>query len=891
MARPPKIAEKFLNYIALTDEDFSITGDLAEEYYEMVQEKGALKARIWYYFQICKATPSFLKYSFIWRGVMFKNYFKVAIRNLRRHKGYSFINIAGLAIGMACCLLIMLYVSDELSYDQYHHKADRIYRIGSYSTIGGTTRKFAASPAALAPALSKFLPQVENHVRLFNFGQARFRVKDKNVEVPGLYLADSEFFDIFTYHFITGNSKTALTEPNSVVITQEAAMKLFGTEQCLGKPVNFQGGRNRSIKVTGIIKNIPKQSHFNFNILLSASTFRQNNDNNNQNQARPSFLEEPVGFGTYSYLLLSKGAKPVEVEGKIMSVVESQWGELLKQRGIVRQYPLTNLKDIHLRSHLEGELGSPGDINYIYLFSAIAFFVILIACFNFINLSTARSTLRAKEVGLRKVFGAHRRQLVKQFLSESIILSFLGLVLGVILVIIILPSFNLMAGKEFGIKQLLSFNSILVFLAIIVLTGFVAGSFPAFVLSGFKPVSTIRGKLDTVIKNTGMRKVLVVIQFSISIFLIVSIFVILKQLDYIKNKDLGFNREQLVVLPFRFPPRPQNNNTDRDAMARLNMQRNNTLKTRLKQNPNILSSSLSISIPGQQGADSIFIPEGKTKDDTVRTSAFRTDMDFIKTYGMKIKWGRDFSPEFSTDEAEGIILNLSASKAAGWGADAIGKKMFESDTDTTKRVIGVIEDFHHKNLKMAINPTTIEINRQFFRFLSVRISPHNISSTLDFLKNILTNTNPQWEFSYFFIDDDFRNKYPNEEIVQSLYFYFGILAVFVACLGLFGLATFIIDRRNKEIGIRKILGASVQTIAVSLSREFVKWVLLANLIAWPAAYYIMGEWLGNFAYRTNISLDIFLLSGVIAVLIALVTVSYQSIKAATRNPVDTLRGE
>ncbi len=850
------------------------TGDYEEIFQRTVEHEGYRKARRWYWSQIIKVLPLFLFDYIYWSIEMFKNYLKIAFRNLQNQKAFSLINISGLAIGMACCLLILLYVSDELSYDRFHEKGDRIYRILSYSTIGGTTRHFAISPSALAPAAAESIPEIKLYSRLYEFGNMRLQHDDDIHEFPTWHTADQDFFSIFSHDFIMGDPKTALRQPYSLVLPESTAIRIFGRTDVLGETLHTPNDNPLEVQITGVIEDVPKNSHYHFDMLLSTLTFRAiQNEQQEGQQQRGSFLDEAYFFQAYSYLLLQENADPEEVQAKIMAVVEAQWGELLRQRGVTRQYPLQALKDIHLRSNYESDLGNPGNINDIFLFSAVALLVLIIACFNFINLSTAKSAKRAKEVGLRKVFGAYKKQLIKQFLGESILLSLFGLVLGLILVLLALPAFNNLADKQFDINQLLSLTAILGLFIILVVTGFIAGSFPAFVMSSFQPVETVQGKFGAGKKSSFMRRFLVVIQFAISIFMIIGILVILKQLDFMKNKDFGFNKDYMVVI--------SNRGRATDA-----------LKNQILQNPEVLSVSYSYSVPGQYTGDYTFLPEGKNSEETVRASAFFIGYDFIKTYEMDIVWGRDFSEKFPSDAQEGIIINEKMAADLGWGENDIGKELVNVSRDNArKKVIGVVKNFHHKSLKLEINPTVLNLVPQDARYASVRIRPDEVASTLAFLKNLFQKTFPGQEFEYYFIDDDFRNKYPEEEKVEKIFFYFGFLAIFVACLGLYALASYTIEQKTKEIGIRKILGARVQRLIFSLSKEFLKWVLLANILAWPAAFIIMNSWLKNFAYRIDTAWWMFIASGILTLIVAILTIGHQAFKLAVSNPVEALRYE
>jgi len=669
------------------------TGDYEEIFQRTVEHEGYRKARRWYWSQVIKVLPLFIFDSIYWSIEMFKNYLKIAFRNLKRQKAFSLINISGLAIGMACCLLILLYISDELSYDRFHEKGDRIYRILSYSTIGGTTRHFAISPSALAPAAAESIPEIELYSRLYEFGNMRLQHDDDIHEFPTWHTADQDFFSIFSHDFIMGDPKTALRQPYSLVLPKSTAIRIFGRTDVLGETLHTPNDNPLEVQITGVIEDVPKNSHYHFDMLLSTLTFRaiQNEQQEGQHQEE-SFLDEAYFFQAYSYLLLQENADPEKVQAKIMAVVGARWGELLRQRGVTRQYPLQALKDIHLRSNYEGDLGNPGNINDIFLFSAVALLVLIIACFNFINLSTAKSAKRAKEVGLRKVFGAYKKQLIKQFLGESILLSLFGLVLGLILVLLVLPAFNNLTNKQFGINQLLGLTAILGLFIILVVTGFIAGSFPAFVISSFNPVETVQGKFGAGKKSSFMRRFLVVIQFGISIFMIIGILVILKQLDFMKNKDFGFNKDYMVVI--------SNRGRATDA-----------LKNQILQNPEVLSVSYSYSVPGQYTGDYTFLPEGKNSEETVRASAFFIGYDFIKTYEMDIVWGRDFSEKFPSDAQEGIIINEKMAADLGWGENDIGKELVNvSRNNARKKVIGIVKNFHHKSLKLEINPTVLNLS-------------------------------------------------------------------------------------------------------------------------------------------------------------------------------------
>ena len=794
---------------------------------------------------------------------------------MNRHKGYSFINMAGLAIGMACCILIMLYVTDELSYDRFHTKKDRIYRINAISSIGTTSRQYATVPPALAKELADSIPEIEAYTRLMEVPSLRGRVDGNSIEIDDCFFVDSAFFNIFSHDFLAGNPESVFENPDSIVITEETSDQIFGNGSPMGKSIGM--GNERVVQVTGVIKNVPKNSHLQFNALLPLSFIRDES-------GRPADFSEAAYFCEwYAYLLLKEGTTVGDVERKVMETADAKWGDILREKGTTRQYPLQNITDLHLKSRCEYEPGNPGDINTVYLFSAIALFVLFIACFNFINLSTARSANRAREVGMRKVIGSQKGQIVRQFLSESIVISIISLVVGIVLVQLALPSFNRLSGKEFDSGQLLGPSVLLGLLGIIIVTGIIAGSFPAFILSSFDPITVLKGKLSSASKNITLRKMLVVFQFAISIFMIAGILVIIRQLDYIKNINLGFDKEQMVVIPFF------GNRQNEEGAGR-----HEALRNKMLQDSSILSVSFSVDIPGGDLGYDAFLPEGKSNEETLRAMRYWVDHDFISTYGMEIVKGRDFSEKFSTDADQALIINEKAVAALGWGDDVLGKRMVNVSRENRQGiVVGVIKDFHSASMKMEISPVVMALDPRFFAFISVRIRPDNISNTLAFLESSLREIYPdrEFEYSYYFIDDDFRSKYPEEEKIREIYLAFGFFAVFVACLGLLGLASYSVEQRTKEIGIRKVLGASGREIVLLLSKDFSKWVLAANIIAWPLAYYFMDRWLGNFAYRIGITWDIFILSGIITAVIALFTVSFHSIKAAHSKPANALKYE
>ena len=813
---------------------------------------------------------------------MFKNYLKVMLRNLRKFKGYSVINIAGLAVGMSCCILILLYVTDELSYDNHFKNKDRIYRIDTLSGIGTTTRHYSTTPPALTPELAASIPEVEASVRVFNSFNMQGRDQDRDVEIRDVFITDPSFFKVFSFGFISGDAETALANPDGLVITEETARRLYGAGNPVGKVITLPGAQARAVHVSAVVKNVPRNTHFHFNGVLPTTFLRDQ-------QGRPADFSTASYFcEAWGYFLLREGASPLDVEKKMAAEAQAKWGEMYKQRGTERTYLLKKLGDIHLRSGLEFEMEPPGDIDTVYVFAAVALFVLLIACFNFINLSTARSANRAREVGIRKVLGSHRNQLIRQFLNESVSLSLFSLALSLVIVVVVLPAFNALSGKQFDAAQLARWPLLLGFLGIIILTGFVAGSFPAFLLSSFRPVTVLKGKFSSGSRNSALRKTLVVVQFSISIFMIVGILIMVRQLDYMKNKDLGFRKDHLVVMPFF-------GNLQNQALA----PKFDALRERIRQNPGVVSVSFTGGVPGRDLGYDAYRSEGGSPNESVRAQNYWVDYDFVKNYGIELVAGRDFSKDLASDVGQAVLLNEKAAKAFGWGGtEAMGKRIFNVPRDNRLGiVVGIVKDFHNDNLKLEIPPTVISLDNRFFGFITARIRSASVPATMDFLKSTLEEAsrdiypNRQYRFNSWFVDDDFRAKYPDEDRTRKIFLVFGMLAVAVACLGLYGLASFTLEQRTKEIGVRKVLGASLQSLVGLVSKDFIKLVLISNIVAWPLAYFGMRQWLENFAYRIHIKPDLFVLAGLMAMLVALFTVAFHSLRAARTNPVDSQKYE
>ncbi len=805
---------------------------------------------------------------------MFKNYVKIAIRNLFRNKLYSFLNIAGLAIGIACCVLILLYVQDELSFDRFHEKADRIFRVNSHFFISERTMHFATTAHVQGQMFKDEYPEVENYVRFNHYGLRRvIRYKENTFYEEKFIYADHTLFDVFSFKLIKGNPKDALVKPNSLVVTEEMAEKYFGSDDPIGKDLRVDV--DTLYKVTGVIENIPKTSHIRPDFFASFSTLNLEPTGN----AAQDMLNNVDYF---TYILLREGADYKEFEQKLVGFINKYIGAVLKGIGGSARLEVQPLTRIYLHSDLDNELERTGDISYVYLFSGIGLFILLLACLNFMNLTTARSANRAKEVGLRKVVGAQRPQLIKQFLGESMILTFIALILALLLASLTMSIFRNISAKDLtmGIFS----NPILMagLLALFFIVSIIGGSYPAFFLSAFRPVEVLQGKLKRGAKSSILRIVLVSLQFTVSIVLIIGTLIVHKQLNYIRDSKLGYDKDHVMALRIRNPE------TQKKYEA---------IKSELLRHPKILNASASSSLPLGQNMFSVHHAVGKPEDELIMLFGQIVDEDFMDTYKIEMAQGRNFSKEFPTDPEEAIIVNEAAVIKLGWQDNPINKEIEKFTSLTTRskhRIIGVVKDYHFQSLHEEIQPMILYNAVPFggyYNRISVRVRPENIRETIGFIESKWTEFDSQYPLEYVFVDDQFDSLYRAEERLGQLFGYFTALAIVIGCLGLFGLTSFTAEQRTKEIGIRKVLGASVPSVIMLLVREFTKWVLLAVLIAWPIGYFVMKTWLQNFHYRISLGFDTFLLAALLALIISIITVSYQSIRAALANPADSLKYE
>ncbi len=806
---------------------------------------------------------------------MLKNYLKIAVRNLLKYKTYSFINIAGLAIGLACCALIMLYVRDELSYDRFHQNAERVYRVTLNAGLGGRFVKTATTPAPMAATFVQEFPEIANATRFWQNQRVLIGYEDKRF-YEEFNWTDSTVFAVLSFPLAQGDPKTALAQPNTIVISEAMAEKYFGDENPMGKALRYD---NRvDYKITGVMKNLPRQSHFRFDFLGSMLT---------QPEAGSTRW---VSNSFYTYILLQPGVTPAQLAAKFPAVIKKYVAPQIQQAlgksfeeaiaaGAKWDYLLQALPDIYLRSNVQHELGVTSDDKYVYILTAIAVFILLIACINFMNLATARSANRAKEVGMRKVLGSVRAQLIKQFLSESVLLALLALLLALAAIDLFLPLFNNLAGKELTLDTNATFFFGL--FGVTLFVGLLAGIYPAFVLSAFQPVAVLKGSIRAGAKSPWLRSALVVAQFALSIILLIGTGVVFQQLEYMRSKQLGFNSEQLMVLPIE---------------TRGAQQRYESFRNELLTNPNILSVAASDVVPGRFEGDDAFRPEGAPQEVVYPLERLRVSYDFLETLEMELAAGRGFSRDFVTDTSDAIMINEAAALRMGMAPEeAVGKRLFEigrtPEENISRTIIGVVKDFHIETMHRAIDPVVLFMQRSAMWRVSVRIRPENIPATLAFLQEKWQAFEPGYPWRYTFLDEDFGRLYQNEERQSRIFGSFTVLAVIIACLGLFGLASFIAEQRTKEIGVRKVLGASAQGIVLLLSKDFTKLVGLAFVIAAPIAYFAMSHWLQDFAYRTELNPVVFVLAGLLALLIAWLTVGYQAIKTALTNPVEALRYE
>lgn len=804
---------------------------------------------------------------------MTQNYIKIAWRNLKRHKLFSLINILGLSLGISTCFIIMLYVQDELSYDKFHENAANIARIVFRADINGGKINESVTMAPVAQTLKNEFPEVKDATRLLDYGHPKISYENNVFKDLRFAFADPNIFDIFTLSMIEGNPKTALLEPHTVVITQSTAKKYFGEEDAIGKTILLATNDDQPYQVTGVIKDIPSNSHFHFDLFGSMTGFAD------------ATSDSWMYGGFHTYLLLKPGSEIEKMEARFPEMVRKYMGPQIQQqmglsleqfttKGNRLGFALQPLTDIHLNAFTTTELEPGGNKMYVYIFGGIALFMVVVACVNFVNLSTANASKRAKEVGIRKVVGSGKFQLVKQFLSESIFITCLSLFIAFVWIQLALPIFNNIAAKD------LSFDAkpIFAFIGLGILVGIVAGIYPAFYLSSFKPIAVLKGKPTTRFKNFNLRSRLVVFQFTISVVLIIGTIVVYQQMKYIQNKDLGFDKEQLITIPNSY------------ALGR----NEQVFKQQLLQDSRIISATASWYKPAGPSHynNALAYAQGNDKD-VVNGVDYHVDEDYIPTMGMHIVSGRNFSKDFVTDSTA-IILNETAAQAFGWnGSTAVGKTIIRQNSakgdHVPFHVIAVVKNFNFKSLHETISPLYMTLDPE--GGLIFKIKTTEVAGLLSTMKEHWDSYQTEEPFTYAFMDDLFTKAYTAEQKTSVILNIFAVLTIFVACLGLFGLATHTAEQRTKEIGIRKVLGASAIRVTQMLANDFLKPIFIASVIAFPVAWWVMNSWLENFAYRINLAWWMFAFAGGIAFTIAILTICTQAFRAASVNPVDSLRDE
>ncbi|MBE9509814.1 MAG: ABC transporter permease [Bacteroidetes bacterium] len=809
---------------------------------------------------------------------MFRNFITIAFRNLVTHKAYSLINISGLAIGLASAILILLYVQDELSYDKFHDNYDQIYRVGLHSTKEGNELIVAVTNVPLAPTLVRDYPEVISTTRMFAFvGEPIVRYKENSFLEDRFFYADSSFFGVFTKGLLKGDPATVLARSNTVVITDEMANKYFGSEEPIGKVIEV-GIDRTEFEVTGVVKKYPGNSHIKFDFLGSLESMEFINSTN--------WLSYYI---VYTYFQLQEGYSPEQLEAKFPDMVKKYVGPQWEQifgipieesfgRGVKYGYFLQAVTDIHLGSDMEGELEPGGNVESIYIFSLIALFLIIIASINFMNLATAQSSTRAREVGIRKVAGSTKSKLISQFLTESVLLSYVALLVGIVLVLFALPYFNILAGKELILD--LVHNKLLIpsLLILGLIVGLLSGSYPAFFLASLQPVKVLQGKIESGLKSRYLRGILVIFQFSVAIILFISTILVSRQMNFIQKKELGFDKENLVVVN-----RVEVLQDQKDAF-----------QEELSKFPDVIQSGFTNSLPGIIFGNNTFRPEGTTAESTYSINHWIVGYDLQKTLKMKMNEGRWFSREILSDTLA-VVMNEAAAKLFGM-EDPVGKNLLllggAGDGDLPLKIIGIINDFHYESLHQTIHPLVISfLPSQYSSFLVVRIQPENYQRTVNLIKWKWDEFAPEQPFEYSFLGDDLATAYNNDFRSGTIFTIFAVLAIFISLLGLTGLASYTTAQRTKEIGVRKVFGAKVSEIIGMLSKEVFIFIGISTVIAWPAGYYFMKSWLQNFAFSVDPGFLSFLMASLIALLIAILTVGLRAYKAATANPADSLRYE
>lgn len=849
----PPIAAKLVNRLLPDEMHQTYLGDFTEYYKKIFRENGMLAARWWIWKQIFILLPAKARQSVWWSAVMFRSYLKSAVRNLLRGRSNSFLNIAGLSIGIAAASLIMLWVLSATSYDRFHSNSDRIFRLLYEEQLSSGSQYFYSMPPVLAPHLKSSYPEITAYTRFRKWGNKLVGIADKSFIETGLYFADPDFFNMFSFTFIAGDPEKVLSNPASIVLTKSTAEKYFGTDNPVGRTLTVE--LKHDLTVTGVIEDLPDETSLSFDLLAHFDTIYH-------------FIGERqrTNWGYHAittYLMLDYGVEPDIFSEKIGTVLKDNYPD------INTRLDLQPLVDIYLNS-----LDESGPKFYVYVFSVVAVLILIIACINFTNLSTARSAGRAREVGIRKVAGAWASDLRKQFLGESVLMSFAAMLIAVLLIVLLLPVFNELSVKNFRISSLLNLQFITGLFGITVITGILGGLYPAFYLAAFRPSAMLKGKIAIGVKSGMVRKLLVITQFSLAILLLVITLVIHKQTVYLRTKDLGFNREHMVYIPLRGEKRAQY----KIIKNELNSHTAFHSVTGVSDLPGIATTVSTSSVEW----------EGKISDKPLLFDCLFVDFNFPETFGLDMTEGRFYRENLPADTTSGFVINEAAVHEMELGSP-LGKsfKLWEMEG----AIIGTVRDFHTRSLQSGIAPLVLMISNDSFDYIVARIDGRKIEEALDHIVSVCKSVEPAYPVDYGFLDERFERQYLREQQLKSLGISFTLTAVLISCLGLFGLAAFMAEQRSKEICVRKILGASVSGIVLLLTKEFTRWIIIANLLAWPVSFMLANLWLSNFAYRIDLHWMYFASSGLLTMVIALFTVSWQTIRAALSNPADTLKYE
>lgn len=788
---------------------------------------------------------------------MIKNLLKTALRHLSKHPGYSLLNILGLTLGITSALFLIIYVTDEISYDKYHRNADRIYRVSSTLTETDDQFTWIVAQIPFGPQAASEYPEIQSFVRFFNMPQGAYKYEDKEYTEQDFYYADSTVFDIFTYKIIKGDVKAAVTQPGKIVLTESAAARYFGDAEPVGK---FLKEGTNNYEVTGIIEDVPANSHFRFDALAARNNL-------------PKQLGSWGNFGVFTYLLLPENIDYKEFEKKIQAISETHVKPVLGQFNVKVDYLLEPIKRIHLHSTNAQEPEPTGSIAYVYIFAAVALFLVLIAAMNYMNLATARSSGRAREVGLRKVVGSTRTTLILQFISESVVFTVISLILSLTILFIALPKLNLLAGKSFDFSIITSPTVLLAFIGMVIFVGIIGGSYPAFFLSRFSPVTVLKGEITQGSAGSLFRKVLVIIQFMVSVVMIMCTLIVFRQLNYMKTMDQGFDQQNVIFLQL-------NGQT---------ASKYNVFKQALLENPEIKAVS-GTNTPVGEGSGKVLFNVETDQGMSQRGINFAVaDHDFIETMGIKMKEGRDFQLDMPSDTSLGVVVNETFVNRMGW-QQPIGKRVeVTGGNQLIARVIGVMKDYHQTGMYNEVETFMLVYRQNQLPFVYIRLSGNNNQQTLSYIESKWKEYFPDQPYSHTYLSERFNNQFEADEKRGTIFTLFTILAILIACLGLFGLTSYTVEKRTKEIGIRKVFGASEGIVMGIISKDFVVLVSIGIIIAVPLAYWFMSIWLENYVYRTPISIAMILLSALITIVITFITISYKAYQASVTNPAESVR--